>query len=81
MARFVTENALSLRLVDSPAFRALVQYLNRDCDPPDRHRLRDRLIPDLDLRLRTAIRSRLDTVKSFSISFDGWTSLAVCSWR
>ena len=77
LCRMVAEECLSLRLTDSPKLRTLLSYLRPGYVPPCRTTLTTKLLPRLKDSLKHAIACKLKSIEHMSISYDGWTSIAL----
>ena len=75
LAQLICKEALPFKLVDSPAFHAFVRELDPRYVLPTRQTLSDKLVPDLQHKLRTDAQSQLQQSASHALTTDMWTSV------
>jgi hypothetical protein len=75
LAEFVVANGLPLRVVETPRFLCMLRAFDRRFTPPTRRALKAHIFRTYECE-RDLVREQCRVAPSFSLSMDGWTSLA-----
>ena len=76
VARYLTCGMVPFYTVDKPSFQAMLKALDPRFRCPKRKEFSKTVIPAMYTNMKADLVSRMSTIRRFSCTMDGWTSLA-----